>query len=90
MRARVPRQPGMKGRDRSILPVRHKNGYAIRSLDAQQHPGLVGHQAIALKHRGHSVLAHVLRRNSPDQRGMNLAQRNQSEDFLAFGGRTDK
>jgi hypothetical protein len=51
---------------------------------------LVGHQAIALQHRSHLVALDVFCLDPADQRGMNLAQRNQSQDVLAFGHGVDQ
>ncbi len=39
---------------------------------------------------GHLVPLHVFRLDSPDERGVDLAQRNQAQDVLAFSYRADK
>jgi hypothetical protein len=54
-------------------------------LNAQENPGLIGHQTIPFPRR-----AYILGRNAPDQGGMDLPQRNHSQDLLTPGGRIDK
>ncbi len=82
--------PCMKGRDRPLFAVGNENRDAIRRLDAQQDTRLVGHQAITLEQRGRLVLLHVFRLDSPDERGMDLAECDEAEEVLAFSHRADK